>query len=173
MKQLIVTAVGPDRPGLVGELTANLHLAGANLADSRMVNLRGQFALLLLLEAEPEVLARLRESLPAHCRVLGLTATLSEVDAPSTTVRGVPYRLRTYSADQPGIVARVTEVLRRHSANIEELTTRLDSAPFEGSPLFTLNARLTLPQGVPLRALRAELEAVCDALNCDIDLDPA
>src|SRR3954465_15143150 len=50
MAQWIVTAVGPDRPGIVGELTGHLHAAGANLLDSRMVNLRGQFALVLLME---------------------------------------------------------------------------------------------------------------------------
>src|SRR3954452_21329891 len=48
--QWIITAVGPDRPGLVGDLTGHLHAAGANLLDSRMVNLRGQFALVLLME---------------------------------------------------------------------------------------------------------------------------
>ena len=51
MTQWIVTAVGPDRPGLVGELTGHLHAGKANLLDSRMVNLRGQFAIVLLLDA--------------------------------------------------------------------------------------------------------------------------
>jgi glycine cleavage system transcriptional repressor len=40
MPQMIITAVGPDRPGIVGELTGELHSAGANILDSRMVNLR-------------------------------------------------------------------------------------------------------------------------------------
>ena len=41
--QWIITAVGPDRPGLVGELTGLLHAGGANLLDSRMVNGQLQF----------------------------------------------------------------------------------------------------------------------------------
>jgi glycine cleavage system transcriptional repressor len=44
--ELVVTAVGPDRPGIASDFTGHVHAAGANLADSRMVNLRGQFALL-------------------------------------------------------------------------------------------------------------------------------
>ena len=51
MPQLILTAVGPDHPGLVGQLTGHLHAAGANILDTRMVNLRGRFAVLILLEA--------------------------------------------------------------------------------------------------------------------------
>ena len=35
-----------DRPGIVGELTAHLHTAGCNILDSRMVNLRGEFAMI-------------------------------------------------------------------------------------------------------------------------------
>ena len=51
MRELVITAVGSDRPGLVGRLTAPLYEVSANVADSRMVNLRGQFALLLLVNA--------------------------------------------------------------------------------------------------------------------------
>jgi glycine cleavage system transcriptional repressor len=173
MNHLLVTAVGPDRPGLVGDLSGHLHAAGANLADSRMVNLRGRFALILLVEGEPAVLAGLRESLPSRGRALGLSVSFADEAQATAPLRGVPYKLRTYSADQPGIVARVTEVLQQHGANIEELSTRLESAPFAGSPLFTLEALLTLPQGKPVRAVRKDLEQVCEALNCDIDLNPA
>lgn len=173
MNHLLVTAVGPDRPGLVGDLSAHLHAAGANIADSRMMNLRGRFALILLLDGAPAALASLRESLPTRGRALGLSVTFAEDSAAGAPLRGVPYKLRTYAADQPGIVARVTEVLQQHGANIEELSTKLESAPFSGSPLFTLEALLTLPEGRPVRAVRKDLEAVCEALNCDIDLNPA
>ena len=33
---LVLTAVGPDRPGLVSEISSMVHGAGANLEDSRM-----------------------------------------------------------------------------------------------------------------------------------------
>src|SRR6476660_5475160 len=66
MGQWILTAVGPDRPGIVGELTAHLHAAGANLLDSRMVNLRGEFAMMILLEApDTAAIEKLRRDLPA------------------------------------------------------------------------------------------------------------
>ena len=55
MSQLIITAVGPDRPGIVGELTGHLHSAGGNILDSRMVNLRGQFAIVLLIELGEDI----------------------------------------------------------------------------------------------------------------------
>lgn len=175
MAQWIVTAVGPDRPGLVGELTGHLHAGGANLLDSRMVNLRGQFALVLLMECPPGPAAdRLAADLPRVGRDAGLTLTvIPHGPAPAKPTGGVPFRLKTYSSDQPGIVHRVTDLLRAHGANIEELETRQESAAFAGTPLFTMELRLTVPPSVPVRKVRAELEALCDKLNCDVDLEPA
>ena len=42
---LVLTALGPDRPGLVNEISAMVLAAGANLEDSRMAILGGEFAL--------------------------------------------------------------------------------------------------------------------------------
>src|SRR2546430_17527879 len=71
--ELVVTAVGPDRPGLASELTGHVLGAGANLADSRMANLRGQFALLALVEGTSEVLDKLRSRLREAAPAMGLS----------------------------------------------------------------------------------------------------
>ena len=174
MPQLILTAVGPDRPGIVGELTAHLHAAGANLLDSRMVNLRGEFAMMVLLEAAEAAAAKLARELPAIGEAMGLRLTVTPQDGTAPKpIAGMRYLLKTYSMDQPGIVARLTSVLRGLGVNIEELSARQESAPFAGSPLFQTEMRLTVPPTVPLGQLRAQLEAVGNELNCDVDLDPA
>jgi glycine cleavage system transcriptional repressor len=173
MPQIILTAVGRDRPGLVGELTGALLRAGANLADSRMANLRGQFALVMLVEGEEAVLTRVREGLPAAAEKMGLTVTFAGQGPAPEKVQGLPFRLKTYSMDQPGIVHRVSEILRKHDVNIEELETRLESAPFMGSPIFTLELLMHVPAKTRVKALRREIEAACEELNCDFDLEPA
>lgn len=172
MSQLIITAVGPDRPGIVGELTAHVHAGGGNILDSRMVNLRGEFAMLILLEAVDAKSAELRRQLPEIGEKMGLRLSVSEQHT-GQRVRGLPFRLKTYSLDQPGIVAKLAQALRQYGVNIEELSARQDSAPFDGSPLFLTEMRLTVPATVSLGQLRADLESVGRALNCDIDLDPA
>lgn len=172
MAQLLITAVGPDRPGIVGELTGHLHAAGGNLLDSRMVNLRGQFAMIILLETADAGVAGLRRDLPATGEAMGLQVTVRPQQQEAAAVEGMRYRLKTYSLDQPGIVARISKVLREHGVNIEELKAMQASAPFAGDPLFTAEMRLTVPGKTPLRKLRTELEGLCNELNCDLDLDP-
>lgn len=171
MAKLIITAIGPDRPGIVGELAGHLHAAGANLLDSRMVNLRGQFALLVLLEASADAITALERALAGIGDAMGLRVSTSEVSDPPAPREGLPFRLKTYSMDRPGIVHGVADVLRKHGVNIEELETRQESGAFVGASVFTLEARLTVPLEVPVRRLRQELEALCDTLNCDVDLD--
>ena len=110
MVQLIVSAVGPDRPGIVGEVTAHIHQAGGNILDSRMVNLRGQFALMILLECSEDKASSLAEQLPAVGKKMELKLAVTPQQQPggAREVDGLRYRLKTYSVDQPAIVARLT-----------------------------------------------------------------
>ncbi len=171
MSQLVVTAVGPDRPGLVGELTGVLHEAGANLADSRMINLRGQFAIVALVEGDSNVLEKARHALKSGEKLLGLTFEFSDARS-AVPSSGLPFRLKTYSMDQSGIVHRYTSYLKERNINIEELETSLESAPFAGTPVFNLEIRMTVPTSVNVPELRRALEALGDKLNCDVDLEP-
>jgi glycine cleavage system transcriptional repressor len=173
MKELVITAVGPDRPGLVGQLTAPLYEASANVADSRMVNLRGQFAVILLAEVPTRGVEPLQEQLLSVAEKLGLTLTFCQHDAQEdkwpTTV-GVPFRLRTYAMDQPGLVHRITDLLHRHGVNVEELQTRSQPRPQTGAPLFSMDLLMTVPPAVAIKRLRNELEILCEELNCDVDI---
>ena len=172
LQELVVTAVGPDRAGIAADFTGHVHAAGANLADSRMVNLRGHFALLSLVEGSPEVLESLKRRLREAGSALGLTFEFSA--APRTDPRkGVPFRLKTYSMDQPGIVHKITTFLRERNINIEELETTLESAPFMGTPVFTMEIVMLVPSTASVKALRRSLEELADTLNCDVDIDPA
>lgn len=176
--ELVVTAVGLDRPGLAAEFSGQVHAAGANLADTRMVNLRGQFALLALVQGSAEVLADVRKRLADAAPKIGLAVDFHDATprdggpGPAGARDGVPFRLKTYSMDQPGIVHRVTTYLREHHINVEELETRLESAPFMGTPVFTMEIVMLVPKTVSVKKLRQALEELGDTLNCDVDIDP-
>jgi glycine cleavage system transcriptional repressor len=174
--ELVITAVGPDRPGIASEFTGHIHEAGANLADTRMANLRGQFALIALVEGTAAQLEAVKKRLAEAAPRIGLRidfATSDSGELPQSTRGGVPFRLKTYSMDQPGIVHRITSYLRGEGVNVEELTTRLESAPFMGAPVFTMEILMVVPPKVSVKKLRTALEELGDTLNCDVDLDPA
>jgi glycine cleavage system transcriptional repressor len=173
LAHLLITAVGPDRPGLVQELSGFLTNLGANIADARMINLRGRFAVILSAEADDAAARAIREGVAAAGKTMGLEVSVTAEGAAGQAVAGVPFRLKTYSMDQPGIVHRITHLLHRRGVNIEELQTRLEAGAHTGTPLFTMDLRMTVPRGVSVKGLRDELESLCDSLNCDVDLEPA
>lgn len=74
--------------------------------------------------------------------------------------------------DQPGIVHRITHLLHEKGANIEDLQTRLEPGSYTGTPLFTMDLRMTVPPKVAVKDLRIRLEALCESLNCDFEMLP-
>jgi glycine cleavage system transcriptional repressor len=130
---LVLTAVGPDRPGLVSEISAAIHGAGANLEDSRMAILGGEFALLLLLSGSEAVASAVERSAAALGEKLGLRV-VSKRTARGLAKDFLPYRISVSGFDRPGIVSRVSEILARRGVNVASLESHLAYAPLSGTP---------------------------------------
>ena len=167
---LVLTAIGPDRPGLVSELAGAIHGAGVNLEDSRMAILGGEFALLLLLSGPEAAAATVEKLAPALGEKLGLRV-LSKRTGRSEARKFLPYRISVTGFDRPGIVLRISEILARRAINVASLESRLSYAPLSGTPMFVLEAELQVPSEVALAELRRELTVQCDEENLDLSLE--
>jgi glycine cleavage system transcriptional repressor len=167
---LVLTAVGPDRPGLVSEIASAIHAAGANLEDSRMAILGGEFALLLLLSGPEAAATAVEKATGPLGEKLGLRV-LSKRTGRGAQRNFLPYRISVTGFDRPGIVLRVSEILARRGVNVASLESRLAYAPLSGTPMFVLEAELQVPSEVALSELRRELAAQCDEENLDLTLE--
>lgn len=174
MMHAILSAIGTDRPGLVDEVSQFIFDRGGNIEDSRSVNLRGQFAMVVLVGVPASVgLERMRGELEAFAAKAGLKAELRPAEAPhraQAAPAAVPYRLTGTGIDQPGLVHRVARVLREMNVNIESLDTRLTAAPYTGSPVFEMELVVSVPRTTPVAQLRQRLGAACDEMNVDWEL---
>lgn len=172
MAELVITAIGPDRPGLVDEFTGALLDAGGNVADSRMMHLRGEFAMMLLTEVDEGAIDAVSAALKQAGESIGLSVTITAQKTASSPASGVAFRLRVYGMDKPGIVHRITHLLHERGANIEELETHLEPGAYTGTPQFTMSLCMAVPGDVQVQALRGELQDLCDSINCDVDMEP-
>jgi glycine cleavage system transcriptional repressor len=174
MAHVILTALGTDRPGLVDELSRFIFDNGGNIEDSRMVNLRGQFAIMLLVAGSGETLAKLKEGIARFAHAAGLNAELKALPdaAVASLVPSRMYRLVATAIDQPGIVHRISHTLRQVLVNIESLETRFTPGPYAGAPLFEMELTLAVPGTASIAQLRQNLGATCDSLNVDWELRP-
>lgn len=169
---LVLTAIGPDRPGLVNEIAATIHRAGANLEDSRMAILGGEFALLVLLSGSDAAASAMEGAVAPLGERLGLNVLLKRTGkaAPRDYL---PYTIRVTGFDRPGIVLSVSDILARRGVNVASLESHVVYAPLSGTPMFVLEAELQIPSEVALSELRRELVKHCDDENLDLALESA
>jgi len=164
MASLILTVVGPDRPGLVNALSAAVAARGGSWLESRMARLAGQFAGIVAVEAPAALIEDLR-ALESQ----GLRIVVQEALAPPPPA-GERLTLEVVGNDRPGIVRDVTAVLAACGVNIEELTTDVSSGSFSGEALFKALAVLRAPNAEAVEAARAGLEKLGNDLMVDFQV---
>ena len=142
----MLTAVGDDRPGLVDEVTRYITERGGNLEDSRMVNLRGQFAMMMLVAGSEEAMSRLQDGLGALRRGSHVHAELRPADAGAAErPPALPFRLNTWAMDHPGLMQSVSHLLGEMGVNIESVDSSLRPAPYTNAPLFEMELVVSVP----------------------------
>jgi glycine cleavage system transcriptional repressor len=168
VRHTILTAVGDDRPGLVDAVTRYIVERGGNVEDSRMVNLHGQFAMMLLVTGPDDVVDRLGVDLATLKRESRLHAELRAADMSSADkAAALPYRLTTWAMDHPGLIQSVAHLLGERGVNIESVQTELRQAPYTGAPLFAMELIVSLTAATPVAELREALGRLCDEMNMD------
>jgi len=170
---LVLTVIGPDRPGIVEAVSKAIEGNGGNWLASRMCNLGGQFAGILSLEVPSERKQALLEALGALSGE-GMEAIVHEGLAREQQVP-CP-RLATLEVvghDRQGIVKRIARTLAAKGINVEELTSERSSAPMSGEMIFTARIKICVPEGGDMDALRKDIEAIESDLMVDVILDGA
>jgi glycine cleavage system transcriptional repressor len=173
-RQVALSAIGSDRPGIVSSLSRVLFEHGCNLEESSMTRLKGEFAILLLVTLpESESREALERAVATAGASLGLTIvtrelTLAEMAAEDDS-KTEPYTLVVYGADRPGIVFRVTEAAARHSINITDLRTRVTGGR---TAVYSLITEIEIPPGgASEAAFRRDLEALKRELQVETTLE--
>jgi glycine cleavage system transcriptional repressor len=168
----LITAVGIDRPGIVGDLSRWIYDRGGNIEDSRMALLGGEFAVLMLIAGDEGLAQRLEAAREAFQLDTGLTLLLHPAAAeprrePTPALR---YNLTATTLDHPGIVYTISRLLSARRINIIRADTRTTPAPFTGTPVFRLDMEMDIPATLSIPHIRQELESLGEAENIDIRL---
>lgn len=168
---VILSAVGGDRPGLTQGLAEAVFSAGGNWLESHLSRLGGKYVGAILLELDSARLGELEKAVQ-RLNAGGLHASIVPAgeDAPFA---GKPLWFELVGQDRPGIVHEVTAVLAGLGVNIEDFTTRTDNGSWSGERLFRATARLTVPAGTSPDEVQAALEAISGEIMVDFTIKPA
>lgn len=159
VRDVAISAIGEDRPGIVAALSAGLLAVDGNLSDCRAALLGGSFAIVLVVTLPDHVDdAALDVALRPIADRLGLGLMFAPAARAETSTRTERCLVSVYGADHPGILHTVAAALAALGVNVLDLSTRLVGEP----PLFVVGIEAALPEGVSLgtveRALRPEAE---------------
>lgn len=171
-KQLVLTASGRDRIGIVEEVAALILRHGGNIETSRMVRLGGDFAMLIFVTAPEDRIEELRNALSeVHYTKFDVHTRLSEVDDHGDA-GAVPCAITVLGADHVGILHEIARYLGQQGINVETMTTEVVAAPMSGTPLFTMSAVVRVPPKLAIDDLREALEFIGEEVGVDTQVFP-
>lgn len=171
-RELVVTAIGEDRPGIVAGVTEVLLEHGCNLQDTSMTILRGRFAMMLVVDG-PDDVGPLADALGEVGGRLGVEVAVAGAPAGSATAGGTggePYVVSLYGADAPGLLARIARHLAGHGVNITDLSTRLIGE--REQPVYAMVLDVVVPAGLDPDELSASLGAAAATVGLHCRLHP-
>lgn len=170
--QLVLSALGEDKPGIIDELSGCVLNSGCNIADSRMTVLGGDFAILLLVDGNWNNIAKLENQIAHLEGRLGLTITARRTNPKESRKDLLPYGVDVVALDHPGIVHNLAGFFSKRQINIQEMATSSYAAAHTGTPMFSVHLTVDIPATLQISVLRDEFMDFCDQLNIDAVMEP-
>ncbi len=165
---LVITILGPDRPGLVKTLSETLNQFQGSWTESSMAHLAGKFAGLVHVSVPENQVDALTTALQ-DLKQDGFQIQI-EKTSPDLVVKPVQtLDLELLGQDRPGIIHDITRQLADLNVNIEELESEIKEASMSGGTLFCAKLKLGLPKNISPEAVQDALESMSDQFMVDLN----
>ncbi|MES2919723.1 MAG: glycine cleavage system protein R [Pseudomonadota bacterium] len=169
---LVLSALGADRTGIVDEVARAASETRCNIADSRMIVMGQEFALIMMCSGTWDAIAKLEAQLPNLGKRLGLVITSKRTEPRTVQTEAMPYNVHVIALDNPGIVHEIANFFAIQGINIEAMETSTYAAPHTGSPMFALSMTVNIPARLHVATLRENFMLFCDDRNLDAIIEP-
>jgi len=163
---VVITLIGPDKIGIVQNISSAIAENKANWLNSSMANLAGQFAGILQVEVDEDK----REALLNSLNAIEDTSMQIQAALPAEKLPQRHITLELLGQDNPGIVHEVTRALSSLELSIEELKTSTEDAPMSGGTLFRARALLNTPDNMNKETIEKLLQDLSESLMVDVNI---
>lgn len=166
----IVTFIGDDRPGLVQSLSRVIENNRGNWLESRLSQLGGKFAGLILVTLPDDNGATLEADLKG-LSASGLSVRVTPATSMTATSRGQSITLKVIGPDRLGIVREISRALAQREVNVVEMDSEVSSAPMSAELIFSARIDAEIPQHIDLDDLEDSLEEIANTMTLEIELE--
>lgn len=163
--KLIISANGPDRKGIVSEISSIISNHSANIETSKMIRLEKEFAMLILIKVEEsknEVLSNALNQIP------GLFVNLINTKNNLDILYENKLHLYINGADNEGIVYSFSNLLSELEINIDEVNTKIENAPMSATPLFMMDLVIGSKSKINIQKINDKLNVIAEKLGVEV-----
>ncbi len=170
---IVISSMGPDRPGLAREIAEFFTARGINIERSRGCVLGNEFGMIILTSGKTDDIERLISDLDSLRKKTHLDIHVRKTKAPGhrDVLPSIPYKLVATSIDHPGIIHQICRALQARGVNIDDISTNVDNNPITGANMFQMACYFSVPAAVKILDLKNDFNRISDEYNIDIRFD--
>lgn len=172
MNKVILSIIGPDRPGIVAAASKALYEKDCNIENVSQSTLQFVFAGIFIVTMPADLSAEsLHQYLIAEISPLGLDVHFTLLESPADFISPPPnesFIITTKGPDRKGLVAGISEVIARFDGNITNLQAVFKGGDDPGDNIMIYE--VDIPLQIDQQALYRELKKRADNLKLDIDI---
>lgn len=163
--QIVLTAIGEDRSGIVSELTQLVSDCHCNIIDSRIAILGNEFTFIMLLSGDMSAISRIEHTLPTKGMELGLLTMMKRTSSHNQSKFCAGYTLEYTGIDTPGTLSKVTRFFADNNINICSLKS--DTYENETDIKMRCELEFNIPVDVDIDQFKISFENLSHILNVD------
>ena len=163
--KLIISANGPDRKGIVSEISSIIGKHNGNIETSKMIRLEKEFAMLILINIQNEKIKILTDNLN---EINNLSVNLIETKTNQNILYENKFHLYINGADNEGIVYAFSKFLSEININIDEINTKIKNAPMSATPLFMMDIIIGSKLDINKQKLNKKLNEISERLGVEV-----
>lgn len=157
----VLTTFGRDQLGYIAHVTRFISEANGNIECQSCSRMGSVFVTVTWISGNDESMRAIKATYKTQLKEL--TPHLVDSDLPLPLPPDLEQIHCTLTVtcyeDSPNIVRRITELLASQRVNINSLAAATYPAPFQGTPMFMMEASIDVPHKSVLRWLGASIEA--------------
>jgi glycine cleavage system transcriptional repressor len=151
-QQLVVTAIGTDRTGIVSQLARLVSDCNCNIVDSKMAIFGNEFTFIMLLSGDAAAISKIEYLLPSSGVALDLLTMTKRTSAHKPQPLPKPYLLSYTGPDKVGTLGKMSSLLADHQVYIGSL--RSETILQDGIPYTNTVMTVQLPAEVQPQQLQ-------------------
>ena len=172
MNKLVISVLGPDRPGIIAAVSNCLFECDCNIENVSQTILQTEFSGIFIVSAPEHLTAKgLRERLQAVLDPLGMSPyvkCLVAQEPDPVFENSEPFVITTRGPDRKGLVASITTIIARHGVNVTNLLAVFKGGdnPHDNIMIYEVD----IPESTDQAALSRDLRKRASELDLDISI---